>query len=116
MDLYHNTYQASKHIRQEYRSHLHELHDNQYYAKIYRVYYSQDTLTAQDYWPANHPAEPQRSMEERKRIFGRDRGQARREELHGHQPFGPRTHSLQSHIQHKIKKNQRLRQRYTNNC
>ena len=52
-------------------------------------------------------------MEELKRIFGRGRGQARQEELHGHRPFGPRTRSLQSRIQHKIKKNQHLHQRYT---
>ena len=113
---HHNTYQASQHIRQEYQSHLHELDDEQYYAKINRAYYSQDILTAQDYQPGNQTAEPHRSMEELKRIFGRGRGQAKREELHSHQPFGPRTRSLQSCIQHKIKKNQRLHQRYTNNC
>ena len=113
---HHNTYQASEHIQQEYQSCLHELDDNQYYTEINRVYYSQDSLAAQDYQPANQPAEPQRSMEELKRIFGRGRGQARREELHGHQPFGPRTCSLQSCIQCKIKKNQQLRQRYANNC
>ena len=32
-------------------------------------------------------------------IFGKGRGQARREELHGHRPFEARTRSLQSHIQ-----------------
>ena len=74
--------------------------------EIDRVYYSQDTPAAQDYQPANQSAELQRTMEELKRIFGKDRGQAKREELHGHQPFGPRTHSLQSFIQCKIKKNQ----------
>ena len=61
LDLYmahHNTYQASEHIRQEYRSHLHELDDNQYYAEINRVYYLQDTLAAQDYRLANQQAEP----------------------------------------------------------
>ena len=70
------------------------------------MFYPQDTLAAQDYQPANQSAEPRRTTEELKRIFGRGRGQARREELHGHRPFGPRTHSLQSRIQHKIKKNQ----------
>ena len=109
LDLYmahHNTYQASQHIHQEYQSHLHDLDDDQYYAKINRAYYSQDSPAAQDYQPANQLAEPRRSLEELKRIFGRGRGQARREELHGHRPFGPRTCSLQSRIQHKIKKNQ----------
>ena len=104
--VHHNTYEASQHIRQEYRSHLHDLDNDQYYAEINRAYYSQDIPSAQDYWLANQPAEPQRTTEELKRIFGRGRGQARREELHGHRPFGPRTRSLQSHIQCKIKKNQ----------
>ena len=103
---HHNTYEASQHIRQEYQSRLHGLDDDQYYAEINRAYYSQETLAAQDYRPANQSAKPCRTMEELKRIFGRGRGQARREELHSHQPFGPRTRSLQSHIQRKIKKNQ----------
>ena len=109
LDLYlahHNTHEASQHIRQEYRSHLHALDYDQYYAEIDRAYYSQETLTAQDYRLADESAEPHRTMEELKRIFGRGRGQARREELQGHRPFGPRTRSLQSHIQCKIKKNQ----------
>ena len=113
---HHNTYQASEHIRQEYRSHLQDLDDNQYYAEIDRMVLSQSTLAAQDYQLANQPVAPCRSTEELKRIFGQGRGQARQEELHGHRPFGPRTHSLQSHIQCKIKKNQHLCQRYTTNC
>ena len=103
---HHNTYKASQHIHQEYRSHLHDLDDDQYYAEIDRVYCLQNTPAAQDYWLANQSAEPRRTTEELKRIFGRGRGQARREELHGHRPFGPRTRSLQSRIQPKIKKNQ----------
>ena len=103
---HHNTYQASEHIQQEYWSRLHELDDDQYYTEINRAYYSQETLAAQDYQLANQQAAPQRSTEELKRIFGRGRGQARQEELHGHRPFGPRTRSLQSRIQCKIKKNQ----------
>ena len=113
---HHNTYEASQCIRQEYRSRLHDLDDDQYYAEINRAYYSQETPAAQDYRPANQSAEPRRTTEELKRIFGRGRGQARKEELHSHQPFGPGTRSLQSCIQHKIKKNQRLCQRYANNC
>ena len=113
---HHNTYEASQYICQEYRSCLHAVDDDQYYMEIDRVHYSQETLAAQDYQPANQAAEPHRTMEELKRIFRKGRGQARREELHSHRPFGPRTHSLQSHIQHKIKKNQRLCQRYANNC
>ena len=113
---HHNTYEASQHFCQEYRSYLHALDDDQYYADINGAYYLQETLAAQDYWLANQSTELCRTTEELKRIFGRGQGQARREELHGHRPFGPRTHSLQSCIQHKIKKNQQLCQRYANNC
>ena len=112
---HHNTYKASQYIHQEYRSHLLTLDDDQYYVEIDRSYYSHETLAAQDYRPANQAPGPCRTTEELMRIFGKGRRQARREELHGHRPFGPRTHSLQSHIQCKIKKNQRLHQRYANN-
>ena len=112
---HHNTYKASQYIHQEYRSHLHALDDDQYYEEINRLYQSYETPAAQDYQPANPAPGPCRTTEELMRIFRKGRGQARREELHRHRPFGPRTRSLQSHIQHKIKKNQRLCQRYTNN-
>ena len=112
---HHNTIYHSQYIHQEYRSHLHTLDNDQYYAEIDRAYYSHETLAAQDYQLANQAAEPCRTTEELMRIFGKGRGQARREELHGHRSFGPRTQSLQSCIQRKIKKNQRLRQRYANN-
>ena len=81
---HHNTYQASEHIQQEYCSHLQDLDNNQYYAEIERVDFSQSTPAAQDYWPANHQAALQRSTEELKRIFGRGRGQARLEESHSY--------------------------------
>ena len=106
---HHNTYEASQYIHQDYRSHLHTLDDDQYYAKVDQMYYSYETPAAQDYWLANQAPGTGRTTEELMRIFGKGRGQARREELHGHRPFGPRTRSLQSRIQHKIKKNQRLR-------
>ena len=54
---HHNTYEASQHIHQEYRSRLHNLDDDQYYAGIDRAYYLQDTLAAQDYRLANQSAE-----------------------------------------------------------
>ena len=111
---HHNTYEASQYIHQKYRSHLHALDDDQYYMEIDRLYYSHETPAAQDYQLANQAPGPHRTTEELMRIFRKGRGQARREELHGHRPFGPRTCSLQSHIRCKIKKNQRLRQRYTN--
>ena len=113
--VHHNTYKASQHIHQDYRSHLHALDDDQYYAEIDQAYYSYGTLAAQDYWLANQAPGPHRTTEELIRIFRKGRGQARREELHGHRPFGPRICSLQSRIQCKIKKNQRLHQRYANN-
>ena len=45
---HHNTYEASQHIHQEYRSHLHTL-DDKYYTEIDRAYYSQETPAAQYY-------------------------------------------------------------------
>ena len=57
---------------------------------------------------------PRRMTQELMQIFGKGRGQACREELHGHRPFGARTRSLQSRIQQKIKKTQCMRQRYAN--
>ena len=112
---HHNTYKSSQYIHQEYRSHLHALDDDQYYVEINRSYYSHETPAAQDYRLANQAPGPCRTTEELMRIFRKGRGQARREELHRHRPFGPRTGSLKSRIQHKIKKNQRLCQRYANN-
>ena len=75
--IHHNTHQASEHIQQEYFSHLQDLDDDQYYAKIGKANFPQYPPAAQDYQPANHQVAPRRSMEELKRIFGRDRGQAR---------------------------------------
>ena len=72
------------------------------------------TLAAQDYQPANQAPGPCRTTQELMQIFGKGRVQTHKEELHGHRPFGSRMRSLQSHIQQKIKKNQRLRQRYAN--
>ena len=37
---HHNTYEASQYIHQQYRSHLHALDDDQYYAEIDTSYYS----------------------------------------------------------------------------
>ena len=106
--LAHHMYKASQYIHQQYRSHLHALDDDQYYAEIDRSYYSYNTLAAQDYQLANQAPGPCRTTEESMQIFRKGRGQTRREELHGHRPFGSVMRSLKSHIQHKIKKNQRL--------
>ena len=72
------------------------------------------TPAAQDYQPANQAPGPHRTTQELMQIFGKGRGQTRREELHGHRPFGSRIRSLQSRIQRKIKKILWLRQRYAN--
>ena len=60
------------------------------------------------------PPGPRQTTQELMQIFGKGRGQAHREELHGHRPFGARMGSLQSHIQQKIRKTQWMRQRYAN--
>ena len=112
--IWNNTYKASQCIPQDYRSHLLALDDNKYYGEVDRAYYLYSTPAAQDYQLANQAPGPRRPTEELMQIFGKGRGQTRREELHGHRPFGSRMRSLQSHIQQKIKKNQRLRQRYAN--
>ena len=85
-----------------------------YYVEIDKLYNSYDTPAAQDYQPASQAPGPCRTTEELMQIFGKGRGQTHREELHGHRPFSSRTRSLQSRIQQKIKKKQRLRQRYAN--
>ena len=91
-----------------------ELDDNRYYQEIDRAYQTYGPLPAQDYIPANQAPGPHRMTQELMQIFGKGRGQACREELHGHRPFGARTRLLQSRIQWKIKKTQHMRQRYTN--
>ena len=73
-----------------------------------------ETMAAQDYRLANQAPGPCRTTQELMQIFGKGRGQTCREELHRHRPFDSRMRSLQSRIQQKIKKNQRLRQRYAN--
>ena len=67
-----------------------------------------------DHIPVNQTPGPHRTMQELIQTYGRGRGQAHREELHGHRPFGARTQSLQNRIQRKIRKTQHMRQRYVN--
>ena len=106
---HHNTYKESQHIHREYSARLLELDNNTYYQEIYRAYQTYGPLPAQDYIPANQAPGPRRMTQELMQIFGKGRGQVCREELHRHRPFGARTRSLQSHIQRKIKKTQRMR-------
>ena len=107
-------YEESQCIHRDYRARLLELDDDRYYQEIDRAYQTYGPLPAQDYIPANQAPGPHRMTQELMQIFGKGRGQAHREELHGHRPFRARTRSLQSHIQWKIKKTQCMRQRYAN--
>ena len=91
-----------------------ELDNDRYYQLIDRAYQTYGSIPAQDYIPANQAPSPRRMTQELMQIFSKGRGQAHREELHGHRPFGAGTRSLQSCIQWKIKKTQCMRQRYTN--
>ena len=90
------------------------LDDDKYYQKVDRVYDTHGTPPAQDYRLANQAPGPHQTTQELMQIFGKGRGQACKEELHGHRPFGTRMRSLQSHIQWKIRKNHWMRQRYAN--
>ena len=107
-----NTYQESQNIHKEYRKRLLDLDDERYYRDIDHMYetYGQ----TRDHISVIQTPRPCCMTQELIQTYGRGRGQARREELHGHRPFGARTRSLQSRIQRKIKKTQRMRQRYAN--
>ena len=105
---HHNTFEASQCIHQDYQSQLLDLDNEKYYEEVDRAYYSYRTPAAQDYRLANQAPGPCRTTKELMQIFGKGTGQTCREELHGHRPFSSRMRSLQSCIQRKIKKNQRL--------
>ena len=107
-------FEVSQHISRDYRSRLLNLDDDKYYQEVDRAYHTYGTPPAQDYRPANQAPSPHRTTQELMQIFGKGRGQAHREELHGHRPFGARMRSLQSCIQQKIRKTQQMRQRYAN--
>ena len=104
--MHHNTFEASQCICQDYRSRLLTLDEEKYYEEVDRAFYTYRTLAAQDYRPANQMPGPHHTTQELMQIFDKGRGQACREELQRHRPFGTRTRSLQSHIQWKIKKTQ----------
>ena len=94
---HHNTYQESQNIHKEYRKRLLDLDDDRYYQEIDRVYETYGS--PRDHIPVNQAPGPHRMTQELIQTFDRGRGQAFREELHGHQPFGARTRSLHSRIQ-----------------
>ena len=96
---HHNMYEESQCIHRDYRAMLLELDDDRYYQEIDRAYQTYGSIPAQDYIPANQAPGPCRTTQELMQIFGKGRGQAHREEFHGHRPFRARRGSLQSHIQ-----------------
>ena len=115
---HHNTFQQSERIRQEYTDKLQDLNDNQYFQQIDQspelTYYLPRAPYEESQVRATQTAQtttPQRTTEELHQLFGRGRGKAKRDELHSHHLYGTQTRSLQSRIQHKMKKNKKLRQR-----
>ena len=95
---HHNTYQESQNICKEYRKRLLDLNDDRYYQEIDHAYEMYGPTG--DHKPVNHQAPgPRCTTQELIQAFSRGRGQAHREGLHGHQPFGAQTRSLQSRIQ-----------------
>ena len=107
-------YEASQPICRDYRARLLELDDDRYYQEIDIAYQTYGTPPVQYYRLANQAPSPHQTTQELMQILSKGRGQACREELHGHRPFGARMRSLQSHIQWKMKKTQWMRQRYAN--
>ena len=87
---HHNTFEASQHICRDYRSRLLALDDDRYYQEVDRVFDTYRTPPVQDYRPANQAPGSHQTTQELMQIFGKGRGQAHREELHGHRPFGTR--------------------------
>ena len=83
---HHNTYQESQNICKEYKKRLFDLNDDRYYREIDCTY--ETYSPTRDHIPVNQAPGPRRTMLELIQTFGRGRGQAHRQELHGHQPFG----------------------------
>ena len=82
----HNTHQESEKIRKEYRKRFLDLDDDRYHWEIDHAYETYGPTS--DHIPANQAQGPHRMTQELIQAYGRGRGQARREELHGHRPFG----------------------------
>ena len=83
---HHNSYQESQNICKEYRKRLLDLDGDRYYQDIDHVYETYGPT--RDHTPVNQALGPCHTMQELIQTFGIGRGQAHREELHGHQPFG----------------------------
>ena len=86
---HHNTYQESQNICKNYRKRLLDLNDERYYWDIDCAY--ETCGPTRDHIPVNQTPGPHRMMQELIQTFGRGRGQAHREELHGNHPFGAHT-------------------------
>ena len=113
---HHNTHWESERIRQEYKGRLQDLNDQQYFEQVDRASELQYYLPQVPYdepqvetIQATHQSTTQRTTEELRQLFGRGRGKTRQDKLHNHRPYRACTRSLQSRIQRKIKKNQKLR-------
>ena len=79
---HHNTYQESQNICKEYRKRLLDLDNDRYYRDIDHAYETYGPT--RDHILANQAPGPRRMTQEIIQTFGRGRGQACREELHGH--------------------------------
>ena len=99
---HHNTYQESQNICKEYTKRLLDLDDDRYYRDIDHIYETYGQTC--DHVPVTQTPGPCHMTQELIQAYGRGRGQSRRQELHGHQPSGTRTRSLQSRIQRKLKR------------
>ena len=86
---HHNTYQESQNIHKEYTKRLLDLADERYYRDIDHMYETYGQNGA--HIPVIQTPRPHRTMQELIQTYGRGRGQAHREELHGHRPFGAHT-------------------------
>ena len=83
---HHNTYEESQNICKEYRKRLLDLDDDRYYQEIDHAYETYGPT--RDDIPVNQAPGPCHTTQELMQTFSRGRGQACREELHGHRPFG----------------------------
>ena len=79
---HHNTYQESQNICKEYRKRLLDLDDDRYYQEMDHVYETYGST--RDHIPVNQAPGPRHTTQELIQTFSRGRGQARREEFHGH--------------------------------
>ena len=79
---HYNTYQESQNFCNEYRKRLLDLDDERYYQNIEHMYETYDQT--RDHIPIIQTPGPCRTTQKLIQTYGRGRGQACREELHGH--------------------------------